>query len=72
VLVFQGAIIAGFNFIVNLWLLRHYRPGALATIFLTQPIFGVLAANLVTGDPLTVELLVASLAVAAGIGLTVR
>jgi drug/metabolite transporter (DMT)-like permease len=64
--------IAGFNFIVNLWLLTHYRPGALATFFLTQPIFGVAIANLVTGDPLTVELLVASLAVALGIGLTIR
>ena len=72
VLFFQGAVIAGFCFIVNLWLLRHYRPGALATFFLTQPIFGVVTANLVTGDPLTVELLVASLAVAVGIGLTTR
>jgi drug/metabolite transporter (DMT)-like permease len=72
VLVFQGAVVAGFNFIVNLWLLTHYRPGALATFFLTQPIFGVVIANLVTGDPLTVDLLVASLAVALGIGLTTR
>lgn len=72
VLFFQGAVIAGFNFIVNLWLLRHYRPSALATFFLTQPIFGVITANLVTGDPLTVELLVASLAVAVGIGLNTR
>src|SRR5262245_36094195 len=72
VLVFQGAVIAGFCFIANLWLLRHYRPGALATFFLTQPIFGVAVANLVTGDPLTADLLVASLAVAVGIGLTTR
>ena len=72
VLVFQGAVIAGFNFIANLWLLRHYRPGALAPFFLTQPIFGVLLANAVTGDPLTFELILASLAVAAGIGLTTR
>jgi drug/metabolite transporter (DMT)-like permease len=71
-LFFQGAVIAGFNFIVNLWLLRHYRPGALATFFLTQPIFGVLIANAITGDPLTVELLMASVAVAVGIGLTTR
>lgn len=72
VLFFQGAVIAGFNFIVNLWLLKHYRPSALATLFLTQPILGVITANLVTGDPLTVELVVASLAVAVGIGLTTR
>lgn len=72
VLIFQGGVIAGFNFIANLWLLRHYHPGALAPFFLTQPIFGVLLAYLVTGDPLTLELLLASLAVAAGIGLSSR
>ena len=69
---YQGALIAGFAFVVNLWLLRHYRPSSLAAFFLTQPIFGVVMAALVTGDRLTVELLVASLAVAVGIGLTTR
>ena len=71
-LVYQGVVISGFNFIVNLWLLRRYRPSALAAFFLTQPLFGVVAAALVTGDPLTLELLVASVAVALGIGLTSR
>jgi len=69
---YQGVVIAGFNFVVNLWLLRRYLPSALAAIFLTQPIFGVMAAAVMTGDPLTPELLVASLAVAVGIGLTIR
>lgn len=71
-LAYQGALISGFNFITNLWLLRHYRPGTLATYFLTQPILGVIAASLITGDPLTTDLLVASLCVAAGIGLASR
>lgn len=69
---YQGVLIAGFNFVVNLWLLRHYRPSALAAFFLTQPLFGVATAALVTGDPLTLDLLVASAAVAVGIGLTSR
>ncbi len=69
---FQGVVVAGFNFVVNLWLLKRYRPSTLAAFFLTQPIFGVLAAALLAGDPLTVELLVASAAVAVGIGLTSR
>ena len=69
---YQGAVIAGFNFVVNLWLLQRYLPSALAAIFLSQPIFGVLAAAVVTGDRLTPELLVASIAVALGIGLTTR
>jgi drug/metabolite transporter (DMT)-like permease len=71
-LAYQGVLIAGFNFVVNLWLLRRYRPSALAAFFLTQPIFGVIAAALVTGDPLTLDLLLASAAVAIGIGLTSR
>jgi drug/metabolite transporter (DMT)-like permease len=69
---YQGVLIAGFNFVVNLWLLKRYRPSALAPLFLTQPIFGVVAAALVTGDDLTWELAVASLAVAVGIGLASR
>ena len=71
-LAYQGVLISGFNFIVNLWLLRHYRPSALAAFFLTQPLFGVVAAALVTGDRLTADLLIASAAVAVGIGLTSR
>jgi drug/metabolite transporter (DMT)-like permease len=67
---YQGIAITGFNFVVNLWLLRDYRPSALAGWFLTQPLFGVIAAALVTGDPITVELVIASVAVAVGIGLT--
>jgi drug/metabolite transporter (DMT)-like permease len=71
-LAFQGVVVAGFNFVVNLWLLKRYRMSALSGFFLTQPIFGVIAAALLTGDPLTLELLVASVAVAVGIGLTTR
>jgi drug/metabolite transporter (DMT)-like permease len=71
-LLYQGALIAGFCFVINLWLLRRYRPSVLAALFLTQPIFGVVIAALVAGDPLTVQLLAACLAVAAGIGLSTR
>jgi drug/metabolite transporter (DMT)-like permease len=71
-LAYQGVLIAGFCFVVNLWLLKRYRPSALATLFLTQPIFGVLVAALVAGDPLTVQLLIACLAVVVGIGLSSR
>jgi drug/metabolite transporter (DMT)-like permease len=71
-LAYQGVLIAGFCFVVNLWLLKRYRPSALAPLFLTQPVFGVVAAALVAGDPLTPALLLAGLAVAAGIGLSAR
>ena len=68
-LAYQGVVIAGFNFVANLWLLGRYRPSALATFFLTQPIFGVIAASVVAGERLTTDLFVASAAVAVGIGL---
>jgi len=69
---YQGVLISGFNFVVNLALLRRYRPSALSAFFLTQPIFGVIAAALVAGDPLTADLLIACAAVAVGIGLASR
>ena len=71
-LAYQGALIAGFNFVANLWLLRRYRPSSLAGFFLTQPIFGVVIAALVAGDRLTSDLVLACVAVAVGIGLTAR
>ena len=69
---YQGILIAGFNFVVNLWLLQRYRPSSLVPFFLTQPLFGVVAAALLTGDPLTWELLIAGIAVAIGMGLSTR
>ena len=71
-LAYQGGLIAGFNFVANLWLLGRYRPSALAAFFLTQPIFGVAIATVIAGDPLTADLLVACVAVAIGIGLAAR
>lgn len=69
---YQGVLIAGFNFVVNIWLLQRYRPSSLVPFFLTQPLFGVVAAALLTGDPLTGELLIAGVAVAIGMGLSTR
>ncbi len=71
-LFYQGAVVAGFNFIVNSYLFRAYLASALATCSLTTPLFGVLVAAAVTGDQLSPLLLLSSVMVAAGIGLTVR
>jgi drug/metabolite transporter (DMT)-like permease len=71
-LAYQGAVVAGFNFVANMYLLRIYRPSALAACALTTPIFGVLVSAPVTGDPLTPTLIVSTAMVAAGIGLTAR
>jgi drug/metabolite transporter (DMT)-like permease len=71
-LFYQGAVVAGFNFIVNSYMFKVYLASALATCSLTTPLFGVLIAAAVTGDQLSPLLLLSSVMVAAGIGLTVR
>jgi drug/metabolite transporter (DMT)-like permease len=71
-LFYQGAVIAGFNFVVNSYLFQVYLASALATCSLTTPLAGVLIAAAVTGDRLSPLLLLSSAMVAAGIGLTVR
>jgi drug/metabolite transporter (DMT)-like permease len=71
-LLYQGAVVAGFNFIVNSYLYKVYLASAIATCSLTTPLFGVLVAAAVTGDRLSPVLLLSSIMVAAGIGLTVR
>jgi drug/metabolite transporter (DMT)-like permease len=70
-LFYQGAVVAGFNFIVNSYLYRVYLASGIATCSLTTPLFGVLVAAVVTGDRLSPALLLSSVMVAAGIGLTV-
>ena len=69
---YQGAVVAGFNFVMNMSLLQTYRPGALAAWSLTTPIFGVLVSAVIARDSLTPTLLFSTLMVAAGIGLTTR
>lgn len=71
-LFYQGAIVAGFNFVMNMYLLQTYRPSALAAWSLTTPIFGVLVSAIIAGDALTPTLLFSTLLVAIGIGLTTR
>lgn len=71
-IVFQGAVIGGFNFLLNAKLLQVYRPSALATVALTTPIWGVLVAAAIGGEALGPELLLSTLLVVAGIALTAR
>jgi len=71
-LLYQGVVIAGFNFVVSSYLYQKYLASALATCSLTTPLFGVLIAAAVTGDRLNPLLVLSTVMVAAGIGLTVR
>ena len=69
-LFYQGVVVAGLLFLLNTWMLQRYRPSVLAAPALTTPIFGLLIARVVIGDPLTPALLLSGLLVALGIGIT--
>lgn len=66
---FQGFIVAGFNFILNLHLLKTYKPSGLAAYYLTTPVFGVLLSWLILGETITIRLLVSAALVVGGIAL---
>jgi drug/metabolite transporter (DMT)-like permease len=69
---FQGFIVAGFNFILNLHLLKTYKPSGLAAYFLTTPLFGVLLSWLILGETITIRLLISAALVVGGIALASR
>jgi len=69
-ILYQGALIGGFNFVLNAKLLQVYQPSAMATMALSTPIWGVLIAALIGHEGLSPGLLLASTMVATGIGLT--
>ena len=49
-ILYQGAIVAGFNFIANIWLLKNYKPSQVTVIHLSQPIFGILIGYVVLSE----------------------
>ncbi len=69
---FQGVIVAGFNFILQLHLLKTYKPSGLAAYFLTTPLFGVLLSWLILGETITLRLLASAALVVGGIALASR
>jgi len=67
-LVYQGIVIAGFGFIGNTWLLKHYLPSGVTAISLTTPIWGVLLSHLVLDEPLSSTLFAGLALVVLGSG----
>jgi drug/metabolite transporter (DMT)-like permease len=55
-ILYQGGLIAGFGFIGNMWLLKHYLPSGVTAVSLTTPVWGVILANLVLGEALNATL----------------
>ena len=66
-LFYQGVLVAGFNFIALMWVLKVYRPSAVAAFSLTTPLFGVVATALWLAEPITWSLAGSALLVAGGI-----
>jgi drug/metabolite transporter (DMT)-like permease len=71
-LAFQGFVVAGFNFLLNLHLLRTYQPSGLASFYLATPIFGVIQSWLILDEVITLRLVISAALVAAGIALANR
>jgi drug/metabolite transporter (DMT)-like permease len=54
------------------WLVRHYPARRLASFTLLTPVFGLLMGAVLRGEPITLRLVVALIAVAGGSGLVNR
>lgn len=66
---FQVVVVTFASYLVWFWLVRHYPATRVASFTLLTPIFGLGAGVVLLGEPLTLRLLLALLAVCAGIAL---
>jgi drug/metabolite transporter (DMT)-like permease len=64
---YQCIAVAFASYLTWFWLLRHYLAARLSVFAFLTPIFGVLAAVLLLGEPLTPAFLLAAALVGAGI-----
>ena len=66
-LVFQAFVVCFFSFLVWFWMLTQYRASQLGVLSLMSPLFGVVLGVLLLGEPLSMEFLLGSSIVLAGI-----
>ena len=71
-LAFQVVIVTAFSYLLWFWLIGHYPATRLASFTLLTPVFGLVLGALVLGEPITTRLVIALIAVAAGIVLVNR
>ena len=71
-LAFQAVVISFASYLVWFWLLRHYPATRISVFVLLTPLFGLLAGIVLLGEVLTARLVVALVAVCAGIVLVNR
>ena len=65
-ILYQGAVIAGFNFIANMWLLKNYKPSEVIVIRLSEPIFGILIGWIVLKEEIGLLVLLGAFLVILG------
>jgi drug/metabolite transporter (DMT)-like permease len=66
-LLFQTVIVTFASYLLWFWLIRHYPATRLAAFTLLTPVFGLLAGALLLGEPVTLRLGIALVAVTLGI-----
>jgi rhomboid family GlyGly-CTERM serine protease len=71
-LAFQTVVVSFASYLAWFWLLRHYPATRISVFVLLTPVFGLLAGVGLLGETLTPRLVVALLAVCAGIALVNR
>ena len=71
-LAFQIVVVTFASYLAWFWLVRHYAATKVASFTLLTPVFGLLAGVSLLGEPLTLRLVVALVAVCAGIWLVNR
>lgn len=71
-MIFQVVVVTAVSYLAWFWLIRHYPATRLASFTLLTPVFGLLMGALLLNEPITARLVIALLAVAAGIVLVNR
>lgn len=71
-LVFQTVVVTFASYLAWFWLVRHYPATQISGFTLLTPVFGLVAGVALLGEPLTPRLVVALVAVCAGIALMNR
>jgi len=65
-ILYQGAVVAGFNFIANIWLLKNYKPSEVTVIRLSEPLFGILIGWVILREEIGLLVLAGALMVILG------
>jgi drug/metabolite transporter (DMT)-like permease len=71
-LAFQTVIVTFASYLLWFWLMRHYPATQISSFTLFTPIFGLAAGVGLLGEPLTIRLVLALVAVSGGIALVSR